>query len=381
MAGWVGHKLVEGVKDISLELDALRGLSICGIIIENWLLFIPHQGPTAALYGAVGIVQSVAGTMVHLFLILSGYGLTLSCFRSQSSLWLAWAKKRFVRVVFPYLVIVTSTFVLVDMLHGLSPHLFATSYPWATLLAYLAFLRNFHGLGSSFNPTLWFMPVIVGLYLLFPLLLWVLRKKGVLFLLVFSAGLTYLSITFCLLIEYPVTHDTALPFFFVIEFALGMALGFVASREKDRLLNLMTFKMFWVGMIFYIFSWALRAFWAFGNAYNDFLTATGVLLLTLYPSHLLLRICGKRVLSGLSRLSKQSYLMYLLHGTLILFVVKPLLGKAGMLPLDSIVSLGFSLIYCVLMFLLASLTSKPLGYLSDFLFPAGSRKSITEPAS
>lgn len=363
-----------GIKDISREFHVVRGLAVCGIIIENWLSLVPRAFPTSAVGRGVDILQAVAGTMVHLFFVLSGYGLMLSYLKAESFAWSEWAGKRFVRVVFPYLVTVAATFALVDMLHRFAPDIFGTSHSWTTLFAYSAFLRNFHSLDSSFNPTLWFMPVIIGLYLLFPLLVWLLRKKGVLFLLLFSAGLTYLSITLCLLAGYYVSHDTALPFFFVIEFALGMALGFLATGKNARPVNLATSKAFGVGMIFYALSWVLRSIWAFGNAYNDLLTAMGILLLTLYPCHLLLRISGERLLSGLGRLSKQSYLMYLLHGTLILFVAKPLLQKAGMLPLNALTSAACAVSYCVSMLLLATVVSRSLDYLSALLFPAVSRK-------
>lgn len=366
---------MKGIKDISPEFHVLRGLAICGIIIENWLLLVPRAFPMSAVGKGVDILQAVAGTMVHLFFIMSGYGLMLSYLKTGSFAWSEWARKRFVRVVFPYFIIVTVTFILVEMLHRFDPHLFTSSYSWSTLFAYLTFLRNFHGLGSSFNPTLWFMPVIIGLYLLFPLLLWMLLKKGVLFLLLFSAGLTYFSITLFQVAGYRIGHDSALPLFFVIEFALGMALGSLGnSRESHLLVNLTTTRALGAGLIFYVLSWVVQRLWALGNAYNDLVTAIGILLLTLYPCHLLLRISGKRLLSGLGRLSKQSYLMYLLHGTLILFVAKPLLQKAGMVPLSALTSVACAVIYCVLMLLLALLVSRPLDYLSALLFPAVSRK-------
>jgi len=315
----------------------------------------------------VNLVQNVAGTMVHLFLVLSGYGLTLSFYKNRSFAWSAWIKKRFVRVVFPYLVIVTLIYFLVATLHKLYPSLFPMIYSQTTLLAYLTFLRNFYGPGSGFNPTLWFMPVIIGLYALFPFLLFVLRKKGPYILLIVSGLLTYISITMCLVIGYPVAHNTALPFFFVIEFALGMILAYTAIHNKEKLINLLTLKMFCAGMFFYALSWAIQALWASGDVYNDFLTAIGVLLISLYPCHLFLQVSGRHVVPALKRLSNQSYPMYLLHGFLIIFVIKPLLGRVGLLPLNSMISLACALLYCVLMFLLASLTSKPLNYLSFLL--------------
>jgi peptidoglycan/LPS O-acetylase OafA/YrhL len=370
-----------GADQISLMLDFLRGIALCCVIVENWLLFVPRASPILVLSKGVDIVQVVAGTMVHLFFILSGYGLTLSYYKSGSFAWPEWTKKRFVRVVFPYLVIVVLTFLLVTMLHGLSPYLFTMSYSWMTLLVYLTFLRNFYSTGSGFNPTLWFMPVIIGLYALFPLLLMVIRKKGPRALLVISAVLTYVSITFSLFLGYPVTHDTALPLFFIIEFALGMVLAWAVTHNEGSIKDLVTLKVFSLGMFFYVLSWVVTKLWVLGDMYNDFLTATGVLLITLYLCDLLIQISGVHVVSALRRLNKQSYVMYLLHGTLILFVAKPLLERAGLLPLNSLVSLVCAILYCAAIFLLASLIARPLNYVSGLLFRTMLRKDLADTAT
>ncbi len=362
---------------LSISLDILRGVAICAVILENWLLFVPGASSIFVFQEGVNFVQNVAGTMVHLFLILSGYGLTLSFYKNGSFTWSTWIKKRFVRVVFPYLVIVTLIYFIVVMLYRLCPSLFTKIYSWTTLLAYLTFLRNFYGPGSGFNPTLWFMPVIIGLYALFPFLVFVLRKKGPCTLLIVSGLLTYISITICLLTGYPVTHNTALPFFFVIEFALGMILAFVVTNNNESIHKLMTFKMFCAGIFFYALSWAMRALWDSGDVYNDFFTAIGVLLITLYPCYLFLQVSNGYVVSALRQLSNQSYLMYLLHGFLIIFVVKPLLGRAGLLPLNPAISLICAILYCCVMFVLASLISKPLNYLMSLLFQIMIKKDMS----
>jgi peptidoglycan/LPS O-acetylase OafA/YrhL len=47
----------------------------------------------------------LAGTVVHLFFILSGCGLTVSYFRKGSVSWREWAKRRFRKIGVPYLII------------------------------------------------------------------------------------------------------------------------------------------------------------------------------------------------------------------------------------------------------------------------------------
>jgi peptidoglycan/LPS O-acetylase OafA/YrhL len=352
------------LEQFSAWFDVLRGFAVCSVIIHHWLSFVPRTASIAPWAESVNLVRTVTGTMVQLFFILSGYGLTISYFRATSFTWSAWAKRRFVKIVLPYVVLVTATFLLIRSLHSINAILFETSYSWTTLAVYLLFGKNFCATVSGFNLTLWFMPVILGLYALFPFLLLLLRKRGFYTFMFVSAILTYASITFCILVGYPVTHQTALPFFFVIEFSVGMILAQAGALGEPWAFRLATIKMFGAGMGFYFFSWVLTRLWVIGEVYNDFLTAVGVLLLMLYPCRILIQLFGSAFLSLFTHLSKRSYLMYLLHGTLILFVAKPLLGAADLLPLNPVTDLLCAILCCPAMYLLASLLASPVEWVS-----------------
>jgi peptidoglycan/LPS O-acetylase OafA/YrhL len=356
-----------GGGQLSTLLDVLRGFAICSIIIHHWLTFIPRESSTPFFQEGTDLVETVTGTMVHLFFILSGYGLTLSYFRSHPFAWSTWAKQKFMKIVFPYIVLITAAFLLVNLLNDTNPRLFEKSFSWATLVAYLLFGRNFYEAGMGFNPTLWFMPVIIGLYILFPFLLLLLKKRGPYVFLFISALLTYASITVCFLLRYPVTHQTALPLFFIVEFSLGMVLAKMVTSGAVSTSGLATAKMFGVGAGFYVISWALSKWWMFGDAYNDIFTAAGVLLLTLYPCRLFVQCSGARMMSALRELSKNSYIMYLLHGTLILLVAKPLLAAKGFLPFTAPLSILCGLFCCLVMCLLALFTAKPIDYVMRLL--------------
>ena len=96
------------------------------------------------------------------------------------------------------------------------------------------------------------------------------------------------------------THQTALPFFFVVEFALGMVLGKAGYDNGAFLVTWPTFPLFLLGLGLYAVSWGMTQFLTRGDDYNDLITAAGVLLITLYLSRLGLRWegGGLRIFSG-----------------------------------------------------------------------------------
>ncbi len=73
-------------------MDMLRGIAISAVVIHHWLLFFPHQSPISIFYTGAELIQTVAGTVVHLFFILSGYGLTVSYFQRGDFTWKEWIK-------------------------------------------------------------------------------------------------------------------------------------------------------------------------------------------------------------------------------------------------------------------------------------------------
>ena len=87
----------DGHNSISLDavwMDMLRGLAILAVVIHHWLLFNPYSSSIRIFTNIADLIQTLAGTVVHLFFILSGCGLTVSYFRKNSVSWRAWAKRR-----------------------------------------------------------------------------------------------------------------------------------------------------------------------------------------------------------------------------------------------------------------------------------------------
>ncbi len=71
-------------------LDTLRGLAVLAVIVHHWLSYISRGEAPTIINSAGDLIQVIAGTMVHLFFILSGLGLTLSASGSSRVVWEKW---------------------------------------------------------------------------------------------------------------------------------------------------------------------------------------------------------------------------------------------------------------------------------------------------
>lgn len=341
-------------------MDMVRGVAIIAVVIHHWLLFMHNPGSTSFSDVLAEYIHDVAGPSVHIFFILSGCGLTLSYFGKGFSSWGRWGRRRFGRIVLPYWIIIFLTYIFANVVHYMLPMLNTSKYSWTTLLTYFSFTRNFYSQGWGLNPTIWFMPVIIGLYFIFPVLANILKKYGIAALFLFSTLVTYVSITGSLFIGYPLDHQRAVFLFFVIEFSLGMGLGYMLSFNRQYLRQLLGFKPFCLGISLFIISWTLRRFWPPGSYYKGVLTATGIFLIVLYLCEWINRLWPLRSTKVLSRFSDASYPMYLIHGPIIIFVVKPLIQEVIKKQIDALTLIIFGFVYCIAVFALATLLSSRL---------------------
>jgi len=197
-------------------VDFGRGLSILSIVLFHYLDRSIVGGVSRAfVFGAAG---------VHLFMLLSGFGLMLSRFSASPGVFY---RRRLVKILVPYYLFVTLAFII-NTIH--------TYYPGAGLYAYLGHLFWFKMFDAriigSFGGQLWFLSTIIACYLVFPLLRWLMQRLGatrfVLAACVISAGYT-ITIT-----ALGVTGSHAVRRFilqYLWEFCAGMALGAAYKRS------------------------------------------------------------------------------------------------------------------------------------------------------
>jgi len=338
-----------------VSITMVRAVAIVAIIVENCFTLLPWKNGESAADLLATLITSVTGTFVHLFFILSGFGLALSCLGKSPVSWTAWARKRFTKIVIPFWAAVMVTFALANLAYSWAPDSGQQPFSWVTLLAYLTFLRNAYSPGWELNSTLWFMPVIIGLYALFPLLLQVMKRYGpvVLMALALIVGNSYVAV--CVYLGYPVSHQGALPLYFVDEFALGMALAAVALRDPGQLNRLGGLGAFFAGLVFYTaggfmarYKWLGAGF----GTYNDIFTAAGLYLMLLPVCRRVSEAASPGLLKLFDSVSRNAYLMYLVHAPIILYILKPYVGAFFMTSVGALPMIFLTGLYAFLVFTL-----------------------------
>lgn len=136
-------------------LDFAKGFAILTIVLYHYL----STSATRLMSEAI----MLGGTGAHMFIILSGFGLTLY---SSSYSPLQFYKRRFYKILLPYYFFVT-------LLFGINQ--FYTFFPNSDLYAYLGHIFAYkmfdNSIIGSYGSHLWFISVIIQFYLAFPFLI------------------------------------------------------------------------------------------------------------------------------------------------------------------------------------------------------------------
>jgi peptidoglycan/LPS O-acetylase OafA/YrhL len=361
-------KRIANTPDISVDttwIDALKGIAIIGVFLDNWIGYMIFETTPVLLYSLARSVP--VGPFVQVFFILSGFGLTIGHLK-QSKMgwsWKKWAWRRITKIVMPYMIFVLASF----LLGMLGSHLYTSvdmEFSWGSLLAYLTFTRNSYSPSWGWNIPLWFMPVIIGLYASFPFLLKVLKRRGPWILLLISAFVTYGTLTVAFLVRGPTSHQSDLFTFWMLQFALGIVLGYVRETNAQKLRLLIGPVAFFLGIGLMACSWALRTYVPLGRSFNDPVTSVGIFLVLLN----LVWIARAKIpaVGGmLNALSSKSYLMYLIHYPIMKFLIGPPLR----VPTNPIIVFLLGGVYVALIFFLCFFISKPIGRLSSWAYHRG----------
>jgi len=336
-------------------IDGLKGIAIVGVVLENWMSAIPHECPVAPFYYLLALT-TCGGTLVHLFFALSGYGLTRSYYLRGVGSWRRWAVRRLAKVAVPYWVVVTLTLLVANALHAFSPTYYPRDYSASTWISYGTFTRFAAPQGWSLNTAFWFMPVIAGLYLIFPLLIRILNRFGPVCFCAVALFVTYGSIAAAFLAGYPAGHQAALPMFHVVQFAAGMLLAHAVCRSGFGLRRLAKPWAIAMGVLLYALSALLSQGVSWGPSVNDLLTATGGFLV-LFPALSYLRSRGGgKLADALVYIGRHSYAIYLIHMLFIRFGVAPFIGGRA----DSRLLLLLQLVSIPVFLGIAIVVGKPL---------------------
>lgn len=254
----------------------------------------------------------IGGSGVHLFILLSGFGLGLS---SQKLPLLSFYKKRFTKILLPYYLTITIIFILNIQL---------AFYPDDGLYAYMGHLFLFKMFDTqilgSFGTHFWFLSTIIQLYLVFPLIIQIKKRMSNI---IFIAGSIAISILFwCLLSIFSLTENGILSsslFQFLWEFNLGLVLADLYKHKKFVFWNIHPVLL----IVATIFGFLIMSYMAlhggkWGVVFNDIPASIGFFSL----SALIFKFTD-RILpilkSSLLFIGRISFALYLIH--IIIFLI------------------------------------------------------------
>lgn len=306
----------------------LRGIAITGVVVENSISFFRISSSSAEVLLAIRYIQFFGASLVHIFFFLSGYGLARKYHDSEQFNWKIYAINRFSMIVVPYWILVTGTYLFVNILHVIHPAMFETSYGLSDLFSYVLFVRNHNRSAWGMNPTLWFMGVIFGLYIAFPFLLNLLNKQGVKKLLLVSALIAYSSRCIYWALGYEPNRESSVFLFYLFEFSVGMALARIQGTKDISLrIGSTNALYFLLAALGYGISFLLKIAIGIGANLHEVFTYVGSVALGIFSYQAVGYLRLGRVEETFRSIGAAAFIIYLTHAPPIQHVIRPILGK------------------------------------------------------
>lgn len=320
-------------------IDFCKGLAIAAIVLFHF---------NSSWFGWQG---------VHVFLVLSGFGLTYSCLKKGNDIaWKQWYLKRFERIFPAYWLICLCMFLMMSVLNILYKNDLIKGTLWSAidLILDVLLLRNFSmsTIFPVYNDPLWFVPFVIGFYLIFPFLYQLIVRystlKGHLIVLlgVVIAEFAYRAVAIYWLDGYPIGFENPLlgdlslqplesldrlpdsfpfqlqvPFAFfparIAEFFLGMLAASALLKNPKLLSTLFAYSRIGiVGFIIWIAGFSLVFIGLREWIFADLFISLGLVLWVVN----LAWICQQKfsfLFVKLSQIGQWSYYIFLTHGAFI----------------------------------------------------------------
>jgi peptidoglycan/LPS O-acetylase OafA/YrhL len=171
---WVGgilpnaSNVTKNLSNLADECLGIKGDSLYRCGFDSLFLF-PSNSGDHLLFNFFNFVFGLGYQAVHLFFILSGFGLTLSALlvekKTDRIRWFGFIKKRFIRLYPSYWLI-------------LAIYLLLNFFQYSSFLG----LLKTYVKGAIFLdviPATWYIPILLQLYLFFPFLFYFLKKLSI----------------------------------------------------------------------------------------------------------------------------------------------------------------------------------------------------------
>lgn len=305
-------------------INFLKGYSIFTIVVFHYLQYLSLPSPFDKLI-------SFGGTGVHLFVLLSGFGLYFSYLKKPID-YGSFLKKRFTKIYIPYVIVVLLAALLSlefdfyeNSLYAFGGHLFL----------YKMFDESIIG---SYGYQLWFISMILQFYLLFYVLVYIFKKMTKTAFMVLALAI---SLIWAITVHYLGYGGLRIwnSFFlqFLWEFALGMILAKVIFQNNNFKPTLKRNAYLIIGLVACMAYMSMALFWeGVGNLFNDIPALIGYSFIAIWIYLLnIKKVNGFFLFTG-----NISYSVYLLH-FLSLEVTRYLLGEFGK-PMVVVLSLGIT---------------------------------------
>lgn len=299
------------------ETNVLKGIAICAMLVHHLFFYRPEFGAGAWHLAVLG------KSCISIFLFLSGYGLTVQFSKlllqikekgvvEHSFAIVKFLLKRFTKFYLSYWIVFLVSVSLGVFVFGRS---LQTAYGNNADVV-LCLIKDFFGLQSfaSYNTAWWFNHLILSLYLLFPILFWLVRRK--------SIAVGFLVLLLLWPREWFVEN-----FFYVFQlwelqlrvFELAFFLGIIFayySKPISALLNKLNEKAVLVGFcLCFVILCVAREYWVYiGNfVFEDAcLFDAGIAILLTFSVISICRISNRQI-KPLAYLGRHSMNMYLVH--------------------------------------------------------------------
>ncbi len=372
---WVGgilpnaSNVTKNLSNLAHECLGIKGDSLYRCGFDSLFLF-PSNSGDHLLFNFFNFVFGLGYQAVHLFFILSGFGLTLSALlvekKTDRIRWFGFIRKRFIRL-YPSYWLILAIYLLLNFFQYYS---------------FLGLLKTYVK-GAIFLdviPATWYIPILLQLYLLFPFLFYFLKKLSIKNFLLLSLLVKTVSsaiiITTSLL-----AFDKILGFGYgglapggialtrLFEFCFGMAIAkhwFTHERSVDAFTVFQKPKAIILGIfleclgIFLSLKYTAIRFIdhdiPVGLFISDAFIGIGIFIISLNLVFLVDGLLKSKSKAWLDLISNGTYEAYLVH-SIVLSYFLTLLIKPSLLFLSSTASyLIVCLLYLIILLIFSSLT-------------------------
>jgi peptidoglycan/LPS O-acetylase OafA/YrhL len=349
------------------QLNVLSLLDFCKGLAIVWVVLFHYQPEWFGWQG------------VHVFIVLSGFGLTYSCLKKPGNIaWKQWYVRRSERILPLYWLVSISGFLIMLCLYLFTKDIAANGITSTKNLILNIFLLRNLSIKTIFSPPndpLWFIPLIVGFYLVFPWLYHLIlkyktfRSRLVILLAILAIEFMYRVLSIYYLDGAPVGYEQHLlhglsisplkplnnipDTFFLFPFQLQAPFGLFPSRIAEFMLGMLgasllvqnsqkfhniflNYRIGLVGVLIWLAGCSLIFTGLWGWIFADFLIALGLILWIVN----LAGIFQQRfsfLFRKISQLGIWSYYIFLSHGIFVyLFLERQptLIGGANSLSLS-----------------------------------------------